>query len=102
MTIKGTQVTINDGSQVTSDLIVRGSSEDLCDNFWGNANPASSYIQGAIKVQGSQENMKRLDAMAMLILFKRVGKTMQLAEDLYYLPLTHLLGPTSYKEGRDG
>jgi len=67
ITIKSAQVTICEGSQETSNLIVRGSSEDLCDIFWGDANPASNYMQGAIKVQGSKENVMRLDAMAMLI-----------------------------------
>ena len=67
MTIKSGQVTVSDGSPETPDLIVRGSSEDLCNIFWGDANPASNYMQGAIKVQGSQENVMRLDAMAMLI-----------------------------------
>ncbi len=67
MTIKSAKVTISDDSQETPDLIVRGSSEDLCDIFWGDANSASNYMQGAIKVQGSQENVMRLDAMAMLI-----------------------------------
>jgi hypothetical protein len=54
--------------------IVRSSSEDLSDVIWDDANPPSTYMQGAIKVLGSQENMMRLDAMAMLILFRRVGE----------------------------
>ncbi len=47
MTIKGVQVRISDGAQERPGLIVRGSSEDLCDIFWGDANPASNYMQGA-------------------------------------------------------
>lgn len=66
MTIKDGKVTVND-AQGAADLIVKGSSEDLADIFWGDANPASNYMQGAIKIQGSQENVMRLDAMAMLI-----------------------------------
>jgi putative sterol carrier protein len=67
MTIKDGKATVNDGPQGAADLIVKGSSEDLADIFWGDANPASNYMQGAIKIQGSQENVMRLDAMAMLI-----------------------------------
>jgi len=67
MTIRDGKVTVSDGAQGAADLIVRGSSEDLADIFWGDANPASNYMQGAIKIQGSQENVMRLDAMAMLI-----------------------------------
>lgn len=67
MTIKDGKVTVSDDAQGAADLIVKGSSEDLADIFWGDANPASNYMQGAIKVQGSQEHVMRLDAMAMLI-----------------------------------
>jgi putative sterol carrier protein len=67
MVIQGGQATLYDGQQEQPDLIVRGSSEDLTNIFWGDANPASNYMQGAIKVQGSQENVMRLDAMAMMI-----------------------------------
>ena len=50
-----------------ADLIVSGSSEDLANIFWGDENPASNYMQGAIKTQGSQEDIMRLDAMAIFI-----------------------------------
>ena len=67
MTIKGGISTVSEGSQQQPDLIVRGSSENLANIFWCDENPASNYMQGAIKVQGSQENVMRLDAMALLI-----------------------------------
>lgn len=67
MTIKNAQVTLCDELAEQPDLIVRGNSEDLTNIFWGDENPASNYMQGAIKVQGAQENVMRLDAMAMLI-----------------------------------
>ena len=67
MVIKNGGTSVFDGSPEPPDLIVRGSSEDLANIFWGDANPASNYMQGAIKVQGSQENVMRLDAMALLI-----------------------------------
>jgi hypothetical protein len=47
--------------------MVRSSSEDLREVIWDDANPPSTYMQGAIKILGTQENMMRLDAMAMLI-----------------------------------
>jgi len=67
MTIKGGRATVSDGALDQPDLIVRGGSEDLANIFWGDENPASNYMQGAIKVQGSPENVMRLDAMALLI-----------------------------------
>ncbi len=67
MTIASGKASIEDGSTAPPDLIVRGNSEDLTNIFWGDENPASNYMQGAIKVQGSQDNVMRLDAMALMI-----------------------------------
>jgi putative sterol carrier protein len=67
MVIKDAQTTVQDGAQDTPDLIVQGSSEDLVDIFWCDANPASNYMQGAIKTKGSPDNVMRLDAMSLLI-----------------------------------
>jgi putative sterol carrier protein len=67
MAIKDSKTTIYDGQHEQPDLIVRGSSEDLANIFWCDANPASNYMQGAIKIQGSQDNVMRLDAMALLV-----------------------------------
>jgi len=67
MVIKDRSAAIYDGQYDQPDLIVRGSSEDLTNIFWCDANPASNYMQGAVKIQGSQDNVMRLDAMALLI-----------------------------------
>ena len=67
MTIHNGTTTVQDGSSEPPDLIVRGNSEDLANIFWCDENPASNYMQGAIKTQGSQDNVMRLDAMALLI-----------------------------------
>jgi putative sterol carrier protein len=49
------------------DLVVRGHSMDLAEIFWGDANPVSNYMQGAIKTQGRADDVMRLDAMAMFV-----------------------------------
>ena len=49
------------------DLVVRGTSMDLAEIFWGDANPVSNYMQGAIRTQGRADDVMRLDAMAMFI-----------------------------------
>ena len=68
MTIVNGELTgVQDGAVGTPDLIVTGSSEDLTNIFWGDENPASNYMQGAITTRGSQEDVMRLDAMAMLL-----------------------------------
>ena len=40
---------------------------DLAEIFWGDANPVSNYMQGAIRTQGRADDVMRLDAMAMFI-----------------------------------
>lgn len=76
MRIHNTQTSIHDGlyQNEPPDLIVRGSSEDLTDIFWCDANPASNYMQGAIKIQGSSDNVMRLDAMSLLIYLELTKK----------------------------
>jgi putative sterol carrier protein len=73
MKVQGGLTTVSDGSVEPPDLIVRGSSEDLANIFWCDENPASNYMQGAIKIQGSPENTMKLDAMSLLI-YLEVGK----------------------------
>ncbi len=63
----GAPVMVAEGASGAADLIVRGASEDLANIFWGDENPASNYMQGAIQTQGSQDDVMRLDAMAMFI-----------------------------------
>jgi putative sterol carrier protein len=63
----GVLQSVQEGAEGPADLIVNGSSEDLANIFWGDENPASNYMQGAITTQGSQDDVMRLDAMAMFI-----------------------------------
>lgn len=67
MVVKDAKTSVQDGVYDKPDLIVKGSGEDLADIFWCDANPASNYMQGSIKIQGSQDNVMRLDAMSLLI-----------------------------------
>lgn len=55
------------GLHGTPELVVRGHSFDLAEVFWGDANPASNYMQGAITTHGRAEDVMRLDAMAMFV-----------------------------------
>ncbi|HLV98005.1 MAG TPA: SCP2 sterol-binding domain-containing protein [Ktedonobacterales bacterium] len=67
MALQNGKATVEDGIVGTPDLIIRGGSEDLTNIFWCDENPASNYMQGAIKVQGPQEHIMKMDAMALLI-----------------------------------
>lgn len=66
--VAGGQIAIvEDGDHAEADLVIRGSGDDLNDIFWGESNPAELYNRGAVIVEGPQEHLMRLDAMAMLI-----------------------------------
>jgi putative sterol carrier protein len=58
---------VTEGLDGVPDLVLEGTSEDFADIFWGDANPASQYMNAALKVRGSNEDVMRLDAMAMLL-----------------------------------
>jgi putative sterol carrier protein len=49
------------------DLVVSATSEDLCDMFWGDLNPAQKYLNGEIVIRGASADVMRIDAMASLI-----------------------------------
>ena len=63
----GASQPVSRGLYGVPDLIVRGHSMDLAEIFWGDANPASNYMQGAITTQGRADDVMRLDAMAMFV-----------------------------------
>jgi hypothetical protein len=65
--VAGVAQPILQGFEGIPDLIVRGGAMDLAEIFWGDANPVSNYMQGAIKTQGRADDVMRLDAMAMFI-----------------------------------
>ena len=64
---QGRSLPVEVGLHGVPDLIVRGESFDLAEIFWGDANPVSNYMQGAIRTQGRADDVMRLDAMAMFI-----------------------------------
>src|SRR6266487_3510954 len=63
----GRTESVAEGLDGAPDLVLEGTSEDFADIFWGDANPAGQYMNAAIKVRGSSEDVMRLDAMAMLV-----------------------------------
>ena len=70
----GQLTAVNEGGEGAVDLIIQGSSEDLTNIFWGDENPASNYMQGAITTRGSQDDVMKLDAMAMFLYLEAEGK----------------------------
>jgi putative sterol carrier protein len=54
------------GYEDQPDVIVTGTSEDLCDMFWGDLNPSEKYMSGEITLAGSQQDVMRIDAISMV------------------------------------
>ena len=68
MTIRDTRlVSVEEGLAGTPDLVVRATSEDFCDMFWGDLNPAEKYVNGEIRLEGSADDVLRIDAMSMVM-----------------------------------
>ncbi|MBU2645869.1 MAG: SCP2 sterol-binding domain-containing protein [bacterium] len=65
--IKGEIIWNREGREGTPDVIVTARSEDMCDMFWGDLNPAQKYLDGEIRVKASQEDVQRIDAITMII-----------------------------------
>jgi putative sterol carrier protein len=55
------------GAGGAPDLVVSATSEDLCDLFWGDLNPAQKYLNGEIQVRGAAADVMRIDAMSSLM-----------------------------------
>jgi putative sterol carrier protein len=65
--VKGEITEWRSGYAAQHDIHVRATSEDFADMFWGDLNPSRKYLQGEIKVEGSQEDVMRLDAITSII-----------------------------------
>lgn len=65
--IKGEIISVKEGKNGTPDVIITARSEDMCDMFWGDLNPAQKYLNGEIRVKASQEDIQRIDAITMII-----------------------------------
>ncbi len=65
--VKGEIISNAEGAQGTPDVIVTATSEDLCDMFWGDLNPAQKYLDGEILVKATPEDVQRIDAITMII-----------------------------------
>ena len=65
--VNGEIVSYEAGARGTPDIIVTTLSENLCDMFWGDLNPAQKYLTGELKLKASQEDVMRLDAINLII-----------------------------------
>lgn len=65
--VKGEITEFGPGAAGEPEVVVHGTSEDLCDMFWGDLNPSQKYLRGEILVQATPEDVMRLDAITAII-----------------------------------
>jgi putative sterol carrier protein len=65
--VKGEIISNEEGARGVPDVVVTATSEDLCDMFWGDLNPAQKYLDGQILVKATPEDVQRIDAITMII-----------------------------------
>ncbi len=61
------QMNITTGAPAAANLTVSAGSEILADLFYGDITPAEPYMNGTLKVKGSEEDILRLDFITLMI-----------------------------------
>ena len=58
---------VKEGASQNPDLTVEANSEILADLFYGDITPTEPYLNGSLKILGSEEDILRLDFISLLI-----------------------------------
>ncbi|WP_018086818.1 SCP2 sterol-binding domain-containing protein [Desulfurispora thermophila] len=61
------ELTMREGGVDNPDLIVMANSEILADMFYGDITPTEPYMNGTLRITGSEDDIVRLDFISMLI-----------------------------------
>ncbi len=67
LTLKNGELSLKEGKDAEPDLIVMSDSEILVDMFYGDITPAEPYMNGSLKIIGSEDDILRLDFISLLI-----------------------------------
>lgn len=67
MVLKEGELSIQPGRQGEPDLTVVGDSETLAAMFFGDIAPTEPYLDGTLKIIGSEDDVLRLDFISLLI-----------------------------------
>jgi len=65
--VTGPELFFRPGAPENPDLKVVAASDILADLFWGDLNPTGPYMDGSLKLFGSEEDIVRLDIISLLI-----------------------------------
>ncbi|RJQ26285.1 MAG: sterol carrier protein [Peptococcaceae bacterium] len=67
LTLKKGDLSLQEGASENPDLVVVSDSETLADLFYGDTTPTEPYLNGTLKIQGSEDDIIRLDFISLMI-----------------------------------
>ncbi|MGQ9557106.1 MAG: SCP2 sterol-binding domain-containing protein [Desulfurispora sp.] len=67
LTLRNGELTMREGGVDHPDLTVMADSEILADMFYGDITPTEPYMNGSLRIIGSEDDIVRLDFISMLI-----------------------------------
>jgi len=67
LVLSGGDLSVTEGARGNPDLTVIGDSETLADMFYGDITPTEPYLNGSLKVLGTEDDIVRLDFISLMI-----------------------------------
>lgn len=67
MILKDGELSLHEGKKGQADLVVTADSETLADMFYGDITPTEPYMNGTLKITGSEDDIVRLDFISLMI-----------------------------------
>ncbi|WP_066639147.1 SCP2 sterol-binding domain-containing protein [Desulfolucanica intricata] len=67
ISLKNGELEIMEGAPGQADLTVVSDSETLADLFYGDIAPTEPYMNGTLKISGSEDDILRLDFISLMI-----------------------------------
>ncbi|HHW44706.1 sterol carrier protein [Desulfofundulus thermobenzoicus] len=65
--LKDGELSVREGAPEKPDLTVISDSETLADLFYGDITPTEPYMNGTLKILGSEDDIVRLDFISLMI-----------------------------------
>ncbi len=67
LVLKDGVVSLKDGAPSSQEMTVISDSETLADLFYGDITPTEPYMDGTLKILGTEEDVLRLDFVSLMI-----------------------------------
>ncbi len=67
LVLSGGNLSVYEGARENPDLTVIADSETLADLFYGDITPTEPYLNGTLKVLGTEDDIVRLDFVSLMI-----------------------------------